>query len=102
MPRRGTDIVEDAVVRRLSSLALLLVVVAVTAGLAVYGHTADRGRAESDIHTPVRAVLLEEVPVQTGDAGYRLPVKVEANWTAPGGSPRTGSVRVTGPIPAGA
>ena len=95
MPRRATDIVEDAVVWALSSMALLLLVITVTVGVATYGHLAERVRLQSSSHTEVVAVVVEAAPVHASARANRLPIRVEARWAAPDGTPRTGFVPVS-------
>jgi hypothetical protein len=101
-PRRATDLVEDAVLWLLSSLVLLLVVLAVMTAVAAYGHITDRSQGEAARHAPVRAVLAAAAPAMVDDSGYRLPVGVPATWTGPDGRPHAGSIPVLGPLPAGA
>jgi hypothetical protein len=101
LPRRVTDRVEDAVAWVLMVAALLLVVVAGVTGLGVYGAESARAELESGTRSPVRAVLLEDAQLMTGDLGERLPVRVPARWTDRNGLERSGLVDVAYPKSAG-
>ncbi len=101
LPRRVTDRVEDAVAWVLMVAALLLVVVAGVTGLGVYGAESARAELESGTRSPVRAVLLEDAQLMTGDLGECLPVRVPARWTDRNGLERSGLVDVAYPKSAG-
>jgi hypothetical protein len=85
---------EDAVAWVLAAAALLLVVIAVVTGLAMYGRQSARAELESGSRSPVRAVLLEDAQLVAGDLGERLPIRVLARWTDPNGFERSGVVEV--------
>jgi hypothetical protein len=82
-------------------VALLLVVVAGVSGLGVYGAESARAELESGTRSPVRAVLLEDAQLVSGDLGERLPVRVPARWADRNGFEHSGLVDVAYPKPAG-
>ncbi|GAA2560576.1 Rv1733c family protein [Pseudonocardia hydrocarbonoxydans] len=102
MPRRATDIVEDAAAWVLLAVVLLLVVVAVAVGSGTRDRIAERARVEAGDRTTVTATLLAaaapDLPVRVG---YRPRVGVEAQWTGPDGGTRTGRIPVPGGAAAG-
>ena len=101
IPRRATDIVEDAGAWVLLVAALLLVVVALAVGIGAYTQTAERARVEAQDRTTVTGTLLADAPPVYGQEGYPAPVSAEAQWTGPDGGTRTGRVPVTGAADAG-
>jgi hypothetical protein len=103
IPRRATDIVEDAAAWVLASMALLVALVAVMAGTSTYWDLADRARVETAERTAAQAVLLEpSAPIALADGGYLGPVDVPAQWTGLDGEPRTRTVPLWQPEPSGA
>jgi hypothetical protein len=95
LPRRGTDRAEDVVAWVLTAAALVLIVVAGVTGIAVHGQEAERVLLESASRTQVRAVLLEDAPVVSGEYRDRgITVRAEAGWTNRDGTQRTGEVIV--------
>jgi hypothetical protein len=107
LPRRVTDRIEDAVAWLLTTVGLLVVVLAVTTGARLYGEGMHRLDVEYHDRTQVQAVLLEPAPagVALGDMGRRaaaIPVPVPARYTAPDGTAGQADARVQGPLPAGA
>lgn len=101
MPRRRTDLVEDAVTWILISASLFLLVAAMVAGLIAHGRVAERALAEAQARTRVTATVLETSPLVPSDSGYQPRVPVEATWVGLDGEQRTGRVPVTGGTPAG-
>jgi hypothetical protein len=90
--RRRTDRVEDAAAWLLTAAGLVLVVVAGMLGAATYAERAEQIRHQA-ARIPATAVLLEPAPLLTGHyTGVRPVVPVAAQWSAPDGSPRSGSV----------
>jgi hypothetical protein len=98
LPRRATDRVEDLVAWVLTAGALLVVVIAVVAGLAVHGREVELG---IDSASQARAVLLEDAAVMTGDYSMYRVVEVPARWTDRAGQEHTGAVLMTRSAPAG-
>jgi hypothetical protein len=98
LPRRATDRVEDVVAWFLMAAALILAVIASSAGMAVYS-----GKVESASRmTHARAVLLEDAQASpSGEPGMHGPVRVEARWSDRDGVERTGGLRVKDSAPAG-
>jgi hypothetical protein len=97
MPRRWTDVAEDAAAWALIGLSLLTILAAMVVGLGAFGDTAQTERA-ADAGTPTTATVLESVPMlaleqPSGD--------VPARWTGPGGEPRSGIVTVVAGTNAG-
>ncbi|GAA3064273.1 membrane protein [Pseudonocardia yunnanensis] len=101
MPRRMTDLVEDAVTWVLISASLLLIVAAMVVGVLAHGRVAERALAEGQERTKVTATVLETSPLFPSDSGYQPRVAVEATWVGLDGEPRTGPVPATGGTPAG-
>lgn len=101
MPRRRTDLVEDAVTWMLLSASLLLLVAAMVTGVIAHGRVAERALAEAQERTRVTATVLETSPLVPSDSGYQPRVPVEATWVGLDGEQRTGRVPVTGGTPAG-
>jgi hypothetical protein len=100
LPRRATDLIEDVVVWVLLCASLLLVAVALIAGVGAHGRVNDRIRTHTDDRTMVPATVLAQAPLVPLDPGSRI--GVEAQWVGPDGVRRTGLVPVTGATPAGA
>jgi hypothetical protein len=100
-PRRATDRVEDVVAWVLAAAALFLVVAACVTGLAVYGRESERAELDSRSRSPVRAVLLQDALLMTGDFGERVPVRVPARWTDRAGHEHSGVIEVETAKPAG-
>ena len=98
MPRRWTDVAEDAAAWALIVLSLLTVLVATLVGLGTFGDTARKARAEAGTQTMVTATVLESVPML---ALEQPPSDVPARWTGPDGEPRTGIVTVVAGTEAG-
>ncbi|WP_433284147.1 Rv1733c family protein [Pseudonocardia sp. CA-142604] len=101
MPRRITDLVEDAVTWMLIAAALLLLVAAMVAGVIAHGRLAERALAEGQERTRVTATVLETSPLFVSDSGYHPRVAVEATWVGLGGEHRTGRVPATAGTPVG-
>ena len=101
LPRRATDRVEDAVAWVLIAAGLLLVVLAGVAGLAAYGGESRRAELENGSRSQVRAVLLENARLVSGDLGERLPVRALARWTDRNGHEYSGIIDVGYAEPAG-
>jgi hypothetical protein len=99
MPRRWTDLVEDAVAWALIVLSLLTVLVALIVGVGAYGDTANRARADERKPTMVTATVLESVPML---AVEQPPSDVPVSWIGPDGQSRTGIVTVLAGTMAGA
>lgn len=95
LPRRPTDRVEDLVAWLLSAAALLVVVSACLTGVTVHGREAARTDDGRGSVSPVRAVLLEDVTVPTGDYGAHGLATVPARWTDHRGLEHTDAVVVT-------
>jgi hypothetical protein len=107
LPRRATDRIEDVVAWLLTTLGLLVAVLAVTTGARLYGEAAHRIDLETQERTQVQAVLLEPAPTGAvlGDKEREarpMPVFVPARYTAPDGTERVTDARVQEPLPAGA
>jgi hypothetical protein len=98
MPRRWTDVAEDAAAWALIVLSLLTVLVATVVGLGTFGETARNAHAEAGTQTMVTATVLESVPML---ALEQPPSDVPARWTGPDGEPRTGIVTVVAGTKAG-
>jgi hypothetical protein len=94
LPRRPTDRVEDLVAWLLTAAALLVVVSAGLTGITVHGREAARVDDGSE-SSQVRAVLLEDAMVTTGDYGMHRLVTVPARWTDRRGLEHTDAVVVT-------
>jgi hypothetical protein len=101
IPRRVTDVVEDAVAWLLTAASLLLVALALATGVGAHDRAAERARTEAMQLTTVTATLLEPTPGVVSESGYRPPVDVQARWIGPDGVPRTGRVPVVGAAAAG-
>lgn len=101
LPRRATDRVEDAVAWVLTAAGLLLVVIAGVTGLSTYGRESERAERESGSRSQVRAVLLEDAQLVSGDLGERLPIRGMARWTDRNGHEHSGVVGVGYAEPAG-
>jgi hypothetical protein len=102
LPVRRTDRTEDLVAWLLVSLGLLAALGAVLVGRAA--HDAALGPERLAGPTPVRAVLLADVPPPP-TAGQRMasPLpRVPVAWTAADGTEQTGELVVRTPLPAGA
>lgn len=105
LPRRATDRIEDVVAWLLTTLGLLVAVLAATTGARLHAEVAHRVDVETQERTQVQAVLLEPAPTVLGDKarGARpLPVSVPARYPAPDGTERVADAPVPGPLPAGA
>jgi hypothetical protein len=100
LPRRATDLVEDVVVWLLISASLLLVAIALIAGVGAHGRVSDRIRTQTEERTMVAATVLAVAPPVPPDSFNRP--GVEAQWVGLDGMRRTGAVPVTGATPAGA
>jgi hypothetical protein len=96
MPRRWTDVAEDAAAWALIVLSLLTVLAATVVGLGTLGDTARQERAAAG--TPATATVLESVPML---ALEQPSSDVPARWTGPDGEPRTGIVTVVAGTKAG-
>lgn len=101
MPRRPTDLVEDAAAWVVLAAVLLLAVVALAVGIGTYDRIAERARVEAGERTKVTATLLAAAPAVTVQTRYRPSIGVEAQWTGPDGASRTGRVPVAGAADAG-
>jgi hypothetical protein len=95
LPRRPTDRVEDLVAWLLAIAALLVVASACLTGIAVHGREAARVDDGGGSVSQVRAVLLEDVIVLTGDYGMHRLATVPARWTDRAGLEHTDAVVVT-------
>ena len=105
LPRRATDRIEDVVAWLLTTLGLLVAVLAATTGARLHAEGAHRVDVETQERTQVQAVLLERAPTVLGDKarGARpMPVSVPARYPAPDGTERVADAQVQGPLPAGA
>jgi hypothetical protein len=101
-PRRATDRIEDAVAWLLTTLSLLVAVLAATTGARFHAEVAHRVDVETQERTQVQAVLLEPAPTVLGDKarGARpMPVSVPARYPAPDGTERVADAQVPGPLP---
>jgi hypothetical protein len=101
MPRRMTDLVEDAVTWMLLSASLLLLVAATVAGGIAQGRVAERALLEGQERTRVTATVLETPPLFPSDSGFQPRVAAEATWVGLDGEQRNGRVPVTAGTPAG-
>jgi hypothetical protein len=101
LPRRASDRVEDAVAWVLIVAGLLLVVVAGVFGLGVYGRESERAELEIASRSQVRAVLIEDAQLVSGELGERLPVRALARWTDRNGLEHSRAVDVGRAAPAG-
>lgn len=101
LPRRLTDLVEELVAWVLTAGALLVIAGACLTGLAVHGREAERADARTGSVSAVRALLLEDAFVPTGDYGMHHLVTVPARWTDRSGLEHTEAVVVTRTAPAG-
>jgi hypothetical protein len=99
LPRRATDLVEDVVVWVLLSASLLLVAVALIAGVGANGQVNERIRTQSEGRTMVPATVVAQAPLVPLDPGTRIGVEVQ--WVGLDGVRRTGVVPVTPATPAG-
>jgi hypothetical protein len=100
LPRRPTDRVEDLVAWVLMAAALLVVVGACVTGIAVHGGEAARLDDSGSVFR-VRAVLLEDATVTSGEYGAHRLATVPARWTDPAGLEHVAAVAVTRSAPAG-
>lgn len=100
LPRRATDLVEDVVVWLLISASLLLVAIALIAGVGAHGRVSDRIRIQTEERTMVAATVLAVAALVPPDSFNRP--GVEAQWVGLDGMRRTGAVPMTGATPAGA
>jgi hypothetical protein len=102
LPVRSTDSVEDLTAWLLVSLGLLAALGAVLLGRAAHDAALSPGRLGGP--TPVRAVLLADVPRAPSSAqptASPLP-RVPVEWTAVDGTEETGELVLRAPMPAGA
>lgn len=106
LPRRRTDCIEDAVAWLLTAVGLLVVVLALMAGVRAYGEDMRRIATGSGDRTQIEAVLLEPAP--TGVMAGRIDqpvgaalVPVAARYTAADGVEHVADVWVRGPRAAG-
>lgn len=98
LPRRATDRVEDVVAWFLMVVGLVFIVVAWSAGVAVYHGSVD----SASTMTQTRAVLLADAEVVAfSESGVRPPVHAEARWVDRAGVERTGEIRAEGSARAG-
>ncbi|GAA5134666.1 Rv1733c family protein [Pseudonocardia adelaidensis] len=101
LPRRTTDRVEDLVAWLLTGAALLVIVIAVLAGVGVQRREAERAALDRTSSSQTSAVLLEDAHVVSGEFG-RAPAQVRARWADRGGREHVGVVPVMRSVPAGA
>ncbi|MBW0118579.1 Rv1733c family protein [Pseudonocardia abyssalis] len=100
--RRFTDVLEDLAAWILTSAGAFVLVAAILSGFAAHADAALRVREERATRTTAEAVLLTDAPVVRGAKGSAPGrVRVEARWTAPDGSLRTGQVSAAAGAPAG-
>jgi hypothetical protein len=92
---RATDRAEDLTAWLVTSLGLFAVLGAVLVGMAA--HRAALIPGELGDVSPVRVVLLADVPAGPADPGPRVPV----SWIAADGTEQTGELVVRAPLPAG-
>lgn len=102
LPTRTTDRVEDLGAWLLTTLALLAVLGAVGVGRAAHAAALAPGRTDHD--SPVRVVLLADVPpAPTADRRFEfVPPPVPVSWSAGDGVERIGELALRSPLPAGA
>ncbi|GAA4690501.1 hypothetical protein GCM10023215_29030 [Pseudonocardia yuanmonensis] len=103
LPRRTTDRVDRAAVVLLTVAGLVGALVIGVFALAVHSSGFARADRELSERTQVEATVLTDapLPVPAAERGAPVTVRVPAAWTAPDGTPRTGTVRVPGRPAAG-
>ncbi|MFR9802407.1 hypothetical protein ACL02T_08895 [Pseudonocardia sp. RS010] len=103
LPRRGTDRIELAAVVVLSVAGLLGALAIIVLALSNYGAGLARAEQEAAERTQVEATVLADAPPLSPAAtrGVAPTSRVPARWTAPDGTPRTGTVQVPGRPAAG-
>jgi hypothetical protein len=98
LPRRTTDRIDGAALVLLSVAGLVGALVIGMFALVVYSSGVVRAERELAERTQVETTVLADAPLPppAAERGAPVTVRVPAVWTAPDGTPRSGTVRVPG------
>jgi hypothetical protein len=95
LPRRGTDRLADLAVWTLVLAGMSTAVLGLVVGIGAGGTAAEHARQEAAQRVAVQATVLHDAAVTSAAPGTMSPrVVVDAGWTAPDGTPRTGPALV--------
>jgi hypothetical protein len=104
LPRRATDRVEAVLRRVLLGVGAVVLVLAAVVGVQLHGSGVAQVQADAVNRVSVPATLLEPIEGMVGmeAAASSTQTSAPATWTAPDGTPRTGTVSLLGTQEAGA